>query len=718
MKKLVCMVLAALTLSVSAFADEGMWLLPLLQKMNGKAMADLGCRLTPEQIYSVNNSSIKDAVVQFGGGCTGEIISDEGLLVTNHHCGYGSIQSLSTPEHNYLEDGFWAMNRSEEIPVPGLTVRFLQRMDDVTKTIEKAVKDATKKLKDPAEIEKASEEAAEKAIKELIAKAKEANPTCTAQVVPFYNNNVFYLIVSKVYRDVRFVGAPPASMGKFGGETDNWMWPRHTCDFSMFRVYAGADNEPADYAADNRPMRPRQSLKVSLKGLEDGDFAMIMGYPGRTQRFQTSAQLNEMLRTQDISIGARTVRQDLMWEARMADPVVNLQYANKYAGSANGWKKWIAMKQAFDKLGIISRKEQSEADFMQWVGAKKSRQEKYGNALAQIEKGVEESAPAMEALTLLSESIGRIEVLGFANSFLRSIAAIKKDDMSYEEALTKAVEVMGEPLYKDYNEALDRKEAAALIAFYRDNVKDEDRVTLLGQDVRTMDIPAFVQQLFDSTAFTSAARVKERIKTWEDLSNDPASKMFADMYMGMMKYRQHLMAGQAAVAEGSRAFTAGQMEWKKGEPSYPDANSTCRLTYGTVKSYSPKDGVLYRHYTTLKGVMEKEDPDNYEFRVPAKLKDIYAAKDFGQYANAAGELPTCFLINCDITGGNSGSPVLDADGALVGLAFDGNWESMSSDVMFEPDLQRCICVDIRYVLLMLDKFGGAGYLLDEMNLVR
>ena len=715
MKKILSMALAALLLSVSASADEGMWLLPLLQKMNGKAMTELGCRLTPEQIYSVNHSSIKDAIVQFGGGCTGEIISDEGLLVTNHHCGYGSIQSLSTPEHNYLEDGFWAMNRGEEMPVPGLTVRFLQRMDDVTKVIEKARKDAAKKFKDDEEgIGKAVAEA----VKELEKKAEADYPHCTARVTPFYNENVYYLIVSKVYRDVRFVGAPPASMGKFGGETDNWMWPRHTCDFSMFRVYAGADNEPADYSADNKPLRPKQSLMVSLRGLEDGDFAMIMGYPGRTQRFQTSAQLKEMLRTQDISIGARTVRQDLMWEARMADPVVNLQYANKYAGSANGWKKWIAMKQAFDKLGIISRKEQSEAEFMQWVGAKKARQEKYGNALAQIEKGVEESAPAMEALTLLSESIGRIEVLGFANSLIRSIASVKTDDMSYEEAMVKAVDTMSDALYKDYNEALDRKEAVALIAFYRDNVKDEDRIPLLGQDVREMDIPAFVQQLFDSTAFTSAARVKERVKVSQNLSDDPAARLFADMYTSFMKYRQNYMVSQKDLAEGSKAFTAGQLEWKKGEPSYPDANSTCRLTYGTVKSYSPKDGVLYRHYTTLKGVMEKEDPDNYEFRVPAKLKDIYAAKDYGQYANAAGELPTCFLINCDITGGNSGSPVMDADGALVGLAFDGNWESMSSDVMFEPDLQRCICVDIRYVLLMLDKLGGAGYLLDEMNLVK
>ena len=696
MKKILLSVATALLLMPAALrADEGMWLLPLIEKMNSDALRNLGSRLTPEQIYSINNASIKDAVVQFGGGCTGEIISGDGLLVTNHHCGYSQIQALSTPEHNYLEDGYFAMSRQEELPCPGLTVRFLQSMTDVTDEI-----------------------AAGKERLELIRAAEQENPNCQVRIVSFYNDNVFYLIVSKIYRDVRFVGAPPAASGKFGGDTDNWMWPRHTCDFSMFRVYAGPDNEPADYSADNKPLRPKQSLKISLRGMEEGDFAMIMGYPGRTQRFQTAAQYKEMLSQQDIAIAARTVRQDLMWEARMADPVVNLQYANKYAGSANGWKKWIGMKQAFAKLDIIGREEAFEQDFTNWVNARKSRQEKYGNALAQIEKGVNETAPALEAATLLSESLGRIEVLGFANALVRSISSFKKDDTSYEDALAKAVEQMTASLYKDYNEALDRKEAEALIAFYRDNVKDEDRIPLLGQDVREMDIPAFVSALFDSTAFTSAERVKERIKTQKDLSNDPAGRLFAEMYMGVMKYRQHVMAGQKDIDEGSKAFTAGRLEWKKGEPSYPDANSTCRLTYGTVKPYSPKDGVLYRHYTTLKGVMEKEDPDNYEFRVPAKLKKIYAAKDFGQYANAAGEMPTCFLINCDITGGNSGSPVLDADGCLVGLAFDGNWESMSSDVMFEPDLQRCICVDIRYVLLMLDKFGGAGHLLNEMTLIK
>ncbi len=713
MKKFFLALAATIALSFPAFADEGMWLLPLLQKMNGKAMTELGCRLTPEQIYSINNSSIKDAIVQFGGGCTGEIISQEGLLVTNHHCGYGSIQRLSSPEHNYLEDGYWAMRREEELPVPGLTVKFLKRMDDVTRIVTKAEEAARKKGGDEAAAKAVSE-----TIKSLTAKAMADNPNCTAQVQPFYNQNVYYLIVYKIFRDVRFVGAPPRSMGKFGGDTDNWMWPRHTCDFSMFRVYAGPDGEPADYAENNVPYRPAQALKVSLRGVEDGDFAMVMGYPGRTQRFQSSSQLKEMLRTQDISIGARTVRQDIMREARMADPVVNLKYANKYANSSNGWKKWIGMKQAFAKLNIIERQEAEEAEFSSWVSAKKQRREKYGNALTNINKGVEDSAPAQEALTLISETLMRIEVLGFANSFSRSLPVIMKKGMSFPEAIAKAAEVLSESTFKDYEEALDRKEAVAMIEFYRDNVKDEDRITLLGQDVREMDVPAFVDKLFNETAFTSAEKVKERIKTEDDLNADPAGRMFSEIVSAFMKYRQHLMDGNKLISEGSKAYTAGLLEWRKGQPSYPDANMTCRLTYGTVKSYSPQDGVLYRHYTTLKGVMEKEDPDNYEFIVPARLKEIYETKDYGEYANAAGELPTCFLTTCDITGGNSGSPVLDADGCLIGLAFDGNWESMSSDVMFEPDLQRCICVDIRYVLLMMDKFGGAGYLLNEMELVK
>ena len=715
MKRMILTIAAALTIAVSASADEGMWLLPLLQKMNAQAMADLGCRLTPEQIYSINNSSLKDAIVHFGGGCTGEMISDKGLVITNHHCGYSNIQALSTPEHNYLEDGYWAMNLSEELPARGLSVTFLQSMTDVTDVIQKAY-DSTLKANRKAENKEELAEAAMEAAAEALAdKAEADNPHCSARVTSFYNGNVFYLIVYKTYTDVRFVGAPPASSGKFGGETDNWMWPRHTCDFSMFRVYAGRDNEPAAYSPDNVPYRPVKTLGVSLKGYKDGDFAMIMGYPGRTQRFQTAAQLKDMIANQRVAIDARTVRQDVMWDARMADPEVNLQYASKYASSSNGWKKWQGEELAFEKLNIIGREEQKEADFMKWVNAKKKRRDAYGSAIQTIADAVASASEANKAYNLLTESIYRIEVVGFAANFANALSRATSSGKTGEEAVADATAAISR-VYKDYSEPLDRREGVALLKHYLANVKPEDKIAIDGLD--ESQVEAFVNYLFDNTAFTSEARIREKIKGMEDVMQDPAVNLYRAIAQAAMKLTPVIEASSGAIAEANKAFTKGLMEWKAGEPSYPDANSTMRLTYGTVKSYSPKDGVLYKHYTTLKGVIEKENNDDYEFRVPARLHEIYVNRDYGQYANENGELPACFLINCDITGGNSGSPVMDADGNLIGLAFDGNWESMSSDVMFEPELQRCICVDIRYVFLLMDKFGGAGYLLDEMNIVK
>jgi hypothetical protein len=715
MKRFFLTIAAALTLAVSASADEGMWLLPLLQKMNAQAMADLGCRLTPEQIYSINNSSLKDAVVHFGGGCTGEMISDKGLVITNHHCGYSNIQALSTPEHNYLEDGYWAMNLSEELPARGLSVTFLQSMTDVTNVLEKAYDSALKQNKKAENKEELAEAAMEAAAEALADKAEADNPHCTARVTSFYNGNVFYLIVYKTYTDVRFVGAPPASSGKFGGETDNWMWPRHTCDFSMFRVYAGRDNEPADYSPDNVPYRPRKTLGVSLKGYQDGDFAMIMGYPGRTQRFQTAAQLKDMIANQRVAIDARTVRQDVMWDARMADPEVNLQYASKYASSSNGWKKWQGEELAFEKLNIIGREEQKEADFMNWVNAKKKRREAYGSAIQTIADAVEAASEANKAYNLLTESIYRIEAVGFAANLASAVSRGVSSGKEESEAISDAITTVSR-VFKDYNEPLDRREGVALFKHYLANVKPEDKIEIEGLD--ESNVEAFVDYLFDNTGFTSEEKMREKFKSIEDFREDPIFYVYRGISQVTLKLLPTIEASDGAIAEANQAFTKGLMEWKSGEPSYPDANSTMRLTYGTVKSYSPKDGVLYKHYTTLKGVIEKENNDDYEFRVPARLHEIYVTKDYGPYANEKGELPACFLINCDITGGNSGSPVMDADGNLIGLAFDGNWESMSSDVMFEPDLQRCICVDIRYVLLLLDKFGGAGYLLDEMNIVR
>lgn len=704
-------------LSIGASADEGMWLLPLLQKMNGQAMSELGCKLTPDQIYNINNSSLKDAIVQFGGGCTGEMISQEGLLVTNHHCGYSSIQRLSTPEHNYLEDGYWAMNRNQELPVKGLTVTFLQSMTDVTDIINKAEASARKANKGNDNIEKSVEEAIDKAMADLEDKAVSANENCTADVIQFYNQNVYYLIVYKVYKDVRFVGAPPASIGKFGGETDNWMWPRQTGDFSMFRVYADKNNEPSEYSEDNIPYTPKQSLKISLKGVNDGDFTFIMGYPGRTQRFQTADQLESMIGVNNVRVAARTCHQNVMLEGMESDPVIRLQYANKYAGSANGWKKWQGMQLAFDKLGIISREKQKEADFMAWVNKNNKRTEKYGSALEDISTFVNNTSEAQKDIALLTETLYKIGPVSNVASFIRSFRVSLRNTKDTTASANAGIDAVT-ALYKDYNDALERKMAVALLEYYRTNAKAENYPDY-GQDFSKIDFTAFVDNLFDASAFTSADKTQAlKGKSYDEILKDPMIDFYNQTLAPLKNLYPKLDLGADKFAKGAKDFSAGLLEWKKNEPSYPDANFTMRLTYGTVKSYSPKDGVLYKHYTTLDGVMEKEDPNNYEFKVPARLKELWKNKDFGQYANAEGKVPTCFLTNNDITGGNSGSPVLNANGELIGLAFDGNWESMSSDVMFEPELQRCICVDIRYVLFLMDKFGGAGYLLDEMNIVR
>lgn len=703
MRKLFVSIAAALMLGFSAMADEGMWMLPLLQKLNAGAMKDLGCRLTPDQIYSVNHSSLKDAIVIFGGGCTGEMISDKGLLVTNHHCGYSSIQQLSSDEHNYLEDGFWAMNSNEEIPVPGLSVTFLVNMSDVTEAIEGAKSDEERKAVSEA----------------LVKDSEERNPGCDVELTSFYNNNVHYIIVYKVFRDIRFVGAPPASIGKFGGETDNWMWPRHTGDFSMFRVYAGKDNEPAEYSEDNVPYVPKQSLRISLKGINEGDYTMIMGYPGRTQRYQTEAQLNHMMALNDIAIEARTLRQDIMWKWMEKDPSIRLKYANKYAGSANGWKKWIGEKKAFKDLNIIEKEHDKEARFQKWVDKNKKRHGLYGTAIADIAAGIKANEQVDLDVKLLSETLYRTELVNLSSAYLGGRNRSLKSGANSVTAEAAGLEAL-KSAFEDYYAPLDKEETAALLKFYREKAKPENYPDL-GEDFATMDIDKYVDELFRTTIFTSYDKAKEAIENGgkEVTLHDPVNTLATALVNVFVKLRGEQNPDAAkSIRAASKAYTAGLMEWNKGKAMYPDANFTMRLTYGTVKSYSPKDALNYRYYSTIYGVMEKEDPSNYEFIVPNKLKQLYVKRDYGQYAMADGNLPCCFLTTNDITGGNSGSPVLNADGELIGLAFDGNWESMSSDVMFEPDLQRCICVDIRYVLFLVDKFGGAGYLLQEMNIAK
>ncbi len=697
MKRILALV-AALTIAATAWADEGMWLLPLIKQLNGKDLKAAGCKLSPEDIYSINKSSLKDAIVQFGGGCTGEIISQQGLLVTNHHCGYSSIQGLSTDEHNYLMNGYWAKTLSEEIPVPGLSVKFMVSMEDVTAAVENA--------EDPA-----------KTREEIAAAAQELHPECKASVVSFYNNNVHYLIVYRIYTDVRFVGAPPASMGKFGGETDNWMWPRHTCDFSMFRVYAGPDNMPADYSENNVPYTPARSLKISLKGVKENDFAMVMGYPGRTQRYQTEAQLNSMMAQHRISIDARTIRQDIMWEAMCADPSVQLKYADKYASSANGWKKWQGEELAFDHLNIIGREQEKEKALKAWIEADPDRLEKYGDPVSVIAANVAEKEAHNQALYKLVEAPYQIELLDFAGGLANSLARdLQNPDADTAVAIAAAKESIL-PMYRDYVPELDKKIAVALLEHYRNIAEPEDYLNL-GADFAQLDIPAYVDALFANSQFVSPEKLAT-VETMDQIHNDPAYSLLVTTMEVLYKHYMAMYGDESEEFDLARKhFAAALMEWQKGKAMYPDANSTMRLTYGNVLPYSPKDALKYNYFTTGAGLLEKEDPSNPEFILPAGVKELLLNGDYGRWADKDGTLHTCFLTNNDITGGNSGSPVLDAKGNLIGLAFDGNWESMSSDVMFEPALQRCICVDIRYVLWIVEKFGGATNIIDELTYVK
>ena len=707
MKKLITIITALTLFAGSALADEGMWLLPLIQKMNGKAMKELGCELTPKEIYDINNTSLKDAIVQFGGGCTGEIISSEGLLVTNHHCGYGNIQKLSSVEHDYLKDGYWAMNRSEELPCEGLTVTFLQYMEDVTPIIKKAEKKAAKAGVDAYEV-------IEAAIDDIVTEAKKDHPHCEVEVESFYNENVYYLIVYKVYKDVRFVGAPPSSIGKFGADTDNWMWPRHTGDFSMFRVYSDKDGNPAEYSPENVPLKAKNHLKISLAGVQEGDYTMIMGYPGRTTRFQTSPELKHQIEQNDIRIAARTIRQDVLLEDMLADPKVKIQYASKYSSSSNGWKKWQGMKLAFEKLDIVGRAEQEEANFQAWVDANGKRKAKYGTVVADLAAAVEAGREANNAFTKAFETIHKVELTDFGFQMVLQVGNAIQRGTDTLTALEQAYERLA-PKYADYSVSTDRKVAKAMFKHYCDIAETEFTKAL-----SAYDIDWYVDQIFDNSSFVSAETLKKAIqaKGIKAIAEDPAAMLGLGIYAECVGLQE--LAGQnaQALADARKLYTEGLLEWKKGEPSYPDANFTMRLTYGTVGGYSPKDAVEYRYYTTLDGVMEKEDPDNWEFVVPEKLKELWKNQDFGQYAMADGKMPVAFLSNNDITGGNSGSPIMNSRGELIGLAFDGNWESMSSDVMFEPDLQRCINVDIRYVLFIVDKFGGAGWLIEEMDIVK
>ncbi|GAB1375051.1 S46 family peptidase [Bacteroidales bacterium] len=714
MKKITLILIGAILFSIAPLrADEGMWILPLIEKLNNKKLAELGFKISAKDIYDINKSSLKDAIVHFGGGCTGEIISGEGLLLTNHHCGYGVIQRLSTVENDYLQNGFWAMTREQELPSPGLSVTFLESFTDVTNEVVKA----TAAVENTPEFAKALQTVSDDIIKRAIGD----NKYLRGRVSSFYGGNAYYLVITKTYTDIRFVGAPPSSIGKYGADTDNWMWPRHTGDFSMFRVYADKDNNPAPYSPDNKPYIPKKHLTISLKGVKQGDPAMIIGYPGRTNRFMTSSEVKE---TSDITnaivIYVRGVRQEVLMADMEADPKIRLQYSSKYAGSSNYWKKAIGMNETFKKLKVQDRRADEEVKFQEWVNANPARKAKYGTALEEIRGAVSNRAEALYLSAYLREALGSIEMLSVAASFTDYAENLAKGNT--EEA-GKALEYgkrRVSAFYKDYSAPTDRKVAKALIKVFRDKVKAEDRPAFYNVIDENFggNIDAFVDNLYDNSVFPCEKKFNKALETPEVIANDPALAIVKTIAPVQMKAMQTLSKENPVLAKGQKAYIAGQLEMKQGQAMYPDANSTMRMTYGQILNYSPKDAVIYEHISTLKGVMEKEDPNNWEFVVPEKLKELYNKGDYGQYAMEDGRMPVGFLSTNDITGGNSGSPVLNGKGELIGTAFDGNWEAMSGDIIFEPNLQRTISVDIRYTLFIMDKFGGAAHLLKEMTIVK
>jgi hypothetical protein len=717
MKKIFSILLILVTgFGLKAHADEGMWLLPLIEKLNMGKMTELGLKLSAEDIYSLNKASVKDAIVIFGGGCTGEIVSSQGLLLTNHHCGYGQIQAHSTVEHDYLKDGYWAMTREQELPNPGLAVIFLVRIEDVTSQVLANVKQGATE----GERNNAISEA-----RQAIQKKAAEGTNYSAVVSSFYGGNYFYLLVYERYTDVRFVGAPPSSIGKFGFDTDNWEWPRHTGDFSVFRVYSGPDGKPAPYSKNNIPLKPKHYLPVSIKDLNRGDFAMIMGYPGRTLRYYTSYEVDELLKYQHPDrIKIRGIKQDIWMEDMKASQKVNIQYASKYSGSSNYWKYSIGQKAGLERLNVKAKKQQIESQFNIWVVADPERKAKYGEALNMIKNSIEGRAEFYHASQYLTECFGGgSELLSMSRNTSSVLSALKSADAAKITESASNLKKNLDGIYKDYNAPTDKKSMKAMLKLYRADVPVKYHPDFYANVVDKKfkgDIDKFVDDMFARSVFADQARLgafldKPVLKT---LENDPVvltsasiSKISSEVGTGLSQFDGNLTVGR-------RLWIAALMEMAPEKTLYPDANSTMRLSYGSVLDYDPKDAVTYKYFTTLKGVVDKYKPGDYEFDVPQRLIDLYNKKEFGRYASPKGYMPVCFLTNNDITGGNSGSPVLNGNGELIGLAFDGNWEAMSGDVAFEPDLQRTIVVDIRYVLWIMDVYAGAKHLVDEMTVIQ
>ena len=700
----------------SLFADEGMWLPILLQKINEKKMQEAGMKITAEDIYSINKSSLKDAVMIFGGGCTGELISGEGLLITNHHCGYGEIQAHSSVDHDYLSDGFWAMSREEELPNPGLTVSFMKSMEDVTSLVLKDVK--------PSMNQKERDALIRKQIK-MITDSLHKQSGLEAVVEKYYYGNQWFAILYQDFKDVRLVGAPPSSIGKFGGDTDNWMWPRHTGDFSLFRIYADKDNKPAAYAKDNVPYKPERFYTISLKGVNEGDFTMVYGYPGRTEEYLPSQAIRMQVdEVNPIRISLRDKRLDIMNRYAAVNDTIRIQYAAKNAGVANGWKKWIGESKGINRMGGVAKKEAFEARFNEWAGLQAGSE--YKDVLMGFKTLYDPYNYWKRSETYFQEAGLSAEVIRLALRFRALVQMSNQKDSTDAAVKREALKLKSslDEFYKDYSVAVDRDILVSMLNSY----------VAAGSSIQ---IPAYISNLVAKENGESRNVVLEMFnssfmpykeKTYEFLDNYKRKRVkkiekdpfyqFAKAMVDFSITELQPVTGKFNRANDSlmRIYMAGQMEMQSDRNFYPDANFTLRVAYGNVKGYTAADAKNYRYYTTLDGIMEKGDAGAYDYIVDPKLRQLWVNKDYGQFADKTGELRTCFIATNHTTGGNSGSPVLDGEGRLIGVNFDRCWEGTMSDLMYDPTVCRNIALDIRYALFIIDRFAGAGHLLKEMRI--
>ncbi len=709
--------MTALALAVSGLvhADEGMWLLSTLKQLNEADMQKMGFKLTADDIYNINKASMKDGIVHFGGGCTGEIVSPEGLILTNHHCGLDYIQSLSSIEHDYLKNGFWAATRADELPAPGLTVRFLIRMEDVTAKVKSEISDTL------------SEADLQSKLVSVFAKiTKEAteNTGYFADVKSTYGGNEYYLFVYEKYEDVRLVGTPPMSIGNFGGDTDNWMWPRQTGDFSMFRVYMSPDGKPAKYSKDNVPLKSKYYFPVNIKGLQEGDFTMVMGYPGRTDRYATSYSIENSLDiTSPSLVKLRTRRLSVINDAMAENDVIRIKYQSKRNQVSNYWKYFIGQQKQLKRMKVVDQKRDQENKFNQWVNSDKKRKLEYGFVLSALENSYMESRKYAKVRVYMSEALMGTEVLRYAFSFSTLEKALSEKTPNQEDitAKTDMLKSRVDDFFDEYDAGVDKKVFAVLVKSFMDDISPEQQSPTLAKMLKKNkgNYEKWADYVFSKSMFADKSKVLEFLNnpSAKAIQNDPAFQIIHDQSEFYNdNFRAPARAAELVQATNNRKYIKGLREMMPDKKMSPDANSTMRLTYGKVKHYDPADAVEYNWTSTIEGVMQKMDKDNPEFVVPDKLVDLYNHKDYGRYAKD-GVLHTCFITDNDITGGNSGSPVINGNGEIVGLAFDGNWEAMSGDIKFDETYKRTIAVDIRYVLFCIEKFGGAKHIVNEMSVI-